>query len=79
MCIALWTPVRKSGNGISNLEWEWGWNGNVPIWNETFSRDREEQPTGGVAVRLLVLVSEIRAAVIQMSYIVTQSVSRAHC
>ena len=22
VCIALWTPVRKLGNGISNLEWE---------------------------------------------------------
>ena len=37
VCIALWTPVRKSGNGISNLEWECSdleWNG-----------AREEQPS----------------------------------
>ena len=62
MRIALCTAVRKSGHGILNLEWECAdleWK----IW----LRERGTTDWLLVVVRALVLVSEIRAAVIQMS------------
>ena len=62
MCIALCTAVLKSGIDILRLEWE----GSDLEWN-ILHRERGTADWLLVAVRALVLVSEIRAAVIQMS------------
>ena len=62
MCIALCTAVLKLGIDILRLEWE------CPDleWN-ILQGERGTADWLLVAVRALVLVSEIRAAVIQMS------------
>ena len=62
MCIALCTAVLKSGIAILSLEWE------CPDleWN-ILHGERGTADWLVVAVRALILVSEIGAAVIQMS------------